>query len=154
MIETSKDGNTVYYKDRTLALYLGLLALFIGGLVMLRLGWCTVFTVVVIIQVVLVVYFAVLPKKVCIIGTDHISWNNHKLLFQDISFFCITRKSLGLDFFVAYTTTHGEGIHSVLTFVLRTNQQIYDLDGFLDLSSKEQQHLLRLLRKSGVKQKK
>ena len=130
MIQQTEDGNTIYCRDIMCnsELYIGLFMLV---------------TIVLIIPAIWLLCRAYHPKQVCVVGKDYISWEDYKLLFKDIVCFQVAKKS----FLVRPT------LRTVLIFTLRTDKKNCDLNDFHYLTTTEQQHLLRLLRKLGLKQK-
>ena len=133
MIENLEDGSTVYSQDIMLSweLYLGLFMLI---------------TIVLILPAIWLLSRAYHPKQVCIVRRDHIAWDEDrvKLFFKDIVC-CYKAKK----FF--WLAGRNRNIKTILTFQLKNGTT--DLDNFYKLSTREQQHLLKLLRKLGVKQK-
>ena len=108
----------------------------------LYIGFLMLATIVLVIPAIWLLSRAYHPKQVCAVGKDYISWKDYKLLFKDIVCFQVAKKS----FLVRPT------LRTVLTFTLRTNKNC-DLNDFHYLTAADKQHLLRTLRKLGLKQK-
>lgn len=130
MIQQAEDGSTIYYKDimRNPELYIGLFMLI---------------TIVLVIPAIWLLSRAYHPKQICTVGRDYISWDDYKLFFKDIVYFQVAKK-----YFLVRPR-----LRTILTFTLRTNKKSCDLNDFHYLTTTEKQHLLRTLRKLGLKQK-
>ena len=129
MIQQTEDGSTLYYRDTMYnpALYIGLLMLA---------------TVILIIPAIWLIDRAYHPKPICTVGRDYILWNDYKLSFKDIAFLQVAKK-----YFLVRPN-----LRTVLTFTLRTNKKM-DMNDFYYLTATEQQHLVHLLQKLGLKRK-
>ncbi len=134
MIETSKDGNIVYYQD----------ILWNWELVI---GFILLFTIIFTIPAILLLQRGFHPKPICKIGKRYIEWDDIKVAFKDIFSFHIKTS-----FPFRYPGRRPTGMNKFLVFKLKGKKELYSSIHISQLSEQEQEHLVQTLRKRGLKQ--